>query len=160
MMRISEIMNRNVILLSPKMTIREAYEIFMKNNISGAPVVEDGKLVGILTLKDILKVIKDRMESVGLYVLPTPFDFLDIIPYQIPVESRESFKDLSNILVEEVMRRRVHYVTPDSDVLEALDMLVRKGISRLPVVDENMKVVGIVTRSDILRALANSDGVS
>ncbi|RLG40803.1 MAG: signal transduction protein [Thermoproteota archaeon] len=154
-MKIEEIMNRNVICLKPKMTLKEAAEIFAKNNINGAPVVNDSKrLLGILTIKDILKFIKGRMESIGIYVFPTPFDFMDILPVEIPVEHRDVIKEIARVRIDEVMEKRVHYVYKDTDVYDALNLLVKKGISRLPVVDENKKVIGIVTRSDILRALA------
>ena len=154
-MKIEEIMNRNVICLKPKMTLKEAAEIFAKNNINGAPVVNDSKrLLGILTIKDILKFIKGRMESIGIYVFPTPFDFMDILPVEIPVEHRDVIKEIARVRIDEVMEKRVHYVDKDTDVYDALNLLVKKGISRLPVVDENKKVIGIVTRSDILRALA------
>ncbi len=159
-MKIREIMNRKVILLRPDRTIKEAYEIFVKNGISGAPVVdEENKLLGILTTKDILAVIKEKMESIGLYIFPTPFDFMDIIPVEVPHENRELFEEISHIRVEEIMERRVHTVEPDMDIYDALNLLVKKEISRLPVV-KNGKVVGIVTRSDILRALAESDEIS
>ncbi len=158
MMKVGEIMNRNVITLRPDMTIKEAAEIMAKNNINGAPVVSaDGKLLGILTIKDILKVIKEHMENLGIYIFPTPFDFMETIPLSLPVESqRDAFSRISSIKVEEVMERRVHYVQPDDDIYDALYLLVKKEVSRLPVVDEERRVVGIITRGDILRALSHS----
>jgi len=161
MMEIKDAMNREVITLSPNMTIKEAYEIFVKNNISGAPVVDSQqKLVGILTVKDILKVIKSRMEDIGIFVFPSPFDFIEALPIDIPAENRANFESIANIRVEEIMERKVHYVTPETDIYEALNLLVKKDISRLPVVDENKKVIGIVTRSDLLKALARSNEIS
>jgi predicted transcriptional regulator len=154
-MNVGEIMTRKVISLRPDMTLKEAAEIFAKNNISGAPVVdENNKLLGILTIKDILKIIKSRMESIGIYVFPTPFDFMDILPLEIPVEHRDAIKDIGKIKVEEVMEKKVHHVNESTDVYDALNLLVKKEISRLPVLDENGKVIGIVTRSDILKSLA------
>ena len=140
MMNIEDVMNKNVITLKPEMTIREAYEVFVKNNISGAPVVgSNGKLIGILTVKDILKIIKVRMENIGVYVLPTPFDFMDTPPIEIPLEYQETYRNISNIKVEEVMERKVHYVRPDMNIYNALDILVKKDISRLPVVDKDKR---------------------
>jgi len=155
MMNVGEIMNRNVISLRPHMSLKEAAEIFARSNINGAPVVnENNKLLGILTIKDILKFIKSRMESIGIYIFPTPFDFMEILPVDIPVEHRDVIKEIGKIKVEEIMERRVHYVSESTDVYDALNLLVKKEISRLPVVDEEKRVVGIVTRSDILRSLA------
>ncbi|ADD09116.1 putative signal transduction protein with CBS domains [Aciduliprofundum boonei T469] len=160
MMEIKDIMNKDVITLSPEMTIKDAYELFVKNHISGAPVVDPhGKLLGILTTKDILKIIKNRMEDIGIYVFPTPFDFMEVLPIEIPEESKATFESIANTKVGEIMERRVHYVNPDTDIYEALELLVKKGISRLPVVNENKKVVGIITRSDVLKALAKSNEI-
>ncbi len=154
-MKVGEIMNRDVISLKPDMTLKEASEILAKNNINGAPVIDDDKkLLGILTIKDILKFIKSRMESIGIYIFPTPFDFMDVLPMEIPVEHRDAIKEIARIKVSEIMERRVHYVNVDTDIYDALNLLVKKDISRLPVVDKEKRVIGIVTRSDILRALA------
>ncbi len=155
MMLVREAMNRNVILLHPDMTLREASEIFAREGISGAPVVDDeGKLVGILTAKDILRAIKSRMENVGIYVFPTPFDFIDIVPVE-PAQS-DVFKEISRMRVGDVMERRVHHVHEDEDIYFALELLVKNKVSRLPVVDKEGRVVGILTRSDLLRALAKT----
>ncbi len=159
-MRVKDAMNPNVITLSSQMSIREAAEIMAKRNIGGAPVVDkEGKLIGILTLKDILNEIKKRMEAMGVYIFPTPFDFMDTIPVEIPQESQKNvFEEISSIKVESVMSKRVHHVREDDDIEDALFLLVKKGLSRLPVVNSQGKVVGILTRSDLLRALARSQG--
>ncbi len=161
MMKVKDAMNKNVITLSPNLTIKEAYETFVKNNISGAPVVDSqGKLLGILTIKDILKVIKNRMEDIGIFIYPTPFDFMETLPIEIPEENRSTFESIANIKVGEIMERKVHYINPNADIYEALELLIKKDVSRLPVVDENKRVVGIVTRSDLLKAIAESNEIS
>lgn len=162
MMKVEDVMNRNVITLKPDMTIKEATQLLAKKGISGAPVVnEEGKLIGILTVKDVLKVLKEQIEGFGIYIFPTPFDFMETIPLSLPVESQKDiFKRISSIKVEKVMEKRVHYVKPEDDIYDALYLLVKKEVSRLPVVDEEKRVIGILTRSDILRALSKSEKVS
>ncbi len=158
MMKVKDAMNPHVITLKPEMTIKEASEIMAKKGINGAPVVDSqGRLVGILTLKDILEIIKTHMENLGVYIFPTPFDFMETIPLSLPQESqKDAFSQISNIRVEDAMERRVHYVTEDDDIYDALYLLVKKEVSRLPVVDKNKRVIGIITRSDILKALSKA----
>ncbi len=155
-MKVKEIMNKNVISLMPDMSVREATEILEKNNISGAPVVdENNKLLGIVTIKDIISLLKSKMENIGFYVASTPFDFMDFYQFNIPVETKKNIVDeISQIKIKEIMRRRVHTVSEDDDIYSALDILVKKEVSRVPVVDEDRRVVGIVSRSDILRILS------
>jgi len=162
MMKVKDAMKREVITLKPEMSIKEAAEIMVKNNINGAPVVDaQNRLVGILTLKDILKIIKKKMESFGIYIFPTPFDFMETIPLTIPVESQKDiFSSISTIKVGEIMERNVHYVGEEDDIYDALYLLVKKDISRLPVVDREKRVIGIITRRDLLRAVSKSNEVS
>ncbi len=155
-MLVKEVMNRNVIVLKPDMDLRTAARILAENKITGAPVVDEhGKLIGILTLKDILKAIEIRMESLGVYLMPTPFDYMEFFDFEIPhEEKRDVFDDLSSIQVRDVMEKRVHYVYEDDDIEDAIHLLAKKEVSRLPVVDKNGKVIGIVSRADIISALA------
>ena len=154
-MKVKEIMNENVVVLHPNMSIREASELLEKNKIGGAPVVDNnGKLVGILTTKDIISLVKSRMENIGIYIVSTPFDFMDFYQFDIPLEDKRSMVDeISRIKVGEIMRKKVHTVREEDDIYKLLDILVKKEVSRVPVVDKDERVVGIITRSDVLKVI-------
>ncbi len=162
MIKVREIMNRNPVLLSPDMTLREAAEILTENKISGAPVVDSQrKLIGFLMLCDIIHFIKSRFMSVGIIIPPTPFDFIDFYQYEIPVETKNSIRrEISETKVSEVMCRRVHTVSPDDDLWSLIYILAKKNVSHVPVVDKNGKVIGIVTRGDVIKALSQSEKVT
>ncbi len=161
-MKVREIMNKNVISLRPDMSVREAAEILEKNNISGAPVVdENNRLLGIVTIKNIISLLKSRMENIGFYIASTPFDFMDFYQFNIPMERKKDIiEEISQIKVSEIMRRRVYKVGEDEDIYNAIDILVKKEISRVPVVDKDGTVVGIIARSDILKIMSKSNKIA
>ncbi|MGC9123659.1 MAG: HPP family protein [Thermoplasmata archaeon] len=156
-MKVRDLMTKDVVTLSPEMTIKQAMEIFAEKNIGGAPVVEDGKLVGILTQRDILHYLDLAYKAQGWILIPTPFDIIEIpkissLPYE---RFSEIFEKLGNTKVEEVMQKKVYYVEPDDDIEDAIELLGKGKINRLPVVDKDKNVVGIITRGDIIRGLYN-----
>ncbi len=157
MMKARDIMNREVITLSPELTVREASRILLENHINGAPVVDaEGKLIGIVTVGDIINLLRKRMESLGFVLAMTPFDILDFYAMELAVpENRDALKEISSVKISEIMKRRVHFVREDDDILEVIEILAKKGVSRVPVVDSGGKVIGIITRSDIIRMIAD-----
>jgi CBS domain-containing protein len=75
-MQVKDIMNIDVIVCSPDTTISEASQLLKKHNISGLPVVEEGRVVGIVSEGDLLKLL-DVPEHSGLW-LPSPFEVIEI----------------------------------------------------------------------------------
>ncbi len=112
--RISDIMTPNPICVTPDMPKEQVIELMLKYKHLGYPVVDEyGKIVGIVTLHDILS---KQGELIG-----------------------------------EVMSKNIVVLTPNDTADKALKLMTEKGIGRLPVVDENGRIIGIVTRSDIMR---------
>ncbi|BAY24150.1 Cl- channel voltage-gated family protein [Calothrix sp. NIES-2100] len=117
-----EVMQQRVETLDVEMTIDEAIQAFSRSHHRGFPVVEEGKLVGIITQTDLLK-IRER---------------------NLPNETA----------IREVMTSKPITVTPTHNLRNVLYFLDRYQISRLPVV-EGRKLIGIITRADIIRAEAD-----
>jgi len=156
-MKVKDLMTKNVITFNPNMTIKEAMEILVKNNIGGAPVVDNGKLVGIITQRDILSYLDMAYKRQGWIFIPTPFDIIEIprvtaLPYE---KFTEIYESLGKEKIGDIMQKRVYFVEPDDDIEDAIQLLGKGKINRLPVVDKDRNVVGIITRGDILRGLAN-----
>jgi len=120
-MKVVELMNRNVATCHPDEKLNVIINKFELFNIAGMPVVEKGKLVGIVCQSDILKGLKTR-----------------------------SMQDLT---VKDVMVTNVVFVSPTESVVAVARTMVEKHINRIPIV-ENDTVVGIVTRGDIIKAVA------
>jgi len=142
-------MTAKVITISKDATIGELSRMLLKNKISGVPVVDsEGKLIGMVTDADI---ITEDMEP----MFPIYFDPL-IISYAF-IENFEKYqKDAKEYLetkVEEIMARRVKSVKKETPVNEIARIMVKDRINRIPVVDENNKVIGIIARADILKSM-------
>ncbi|PSB55966.1 chloride channel protein [Chamaesiphon polymorphus] len=117
----ADLMQRRVETLSSQMTIAAALQAFADSSHRGFPIVEQGKLVGILTQRDLADIQQQQWD------LQTPISAL--------------------------MTQRVIAVRPQDALTSVLYLLDRHQIGRLPVV-EGRKLVGIITRADIIRAEA------
>jgi len=152
-MQVREIMTTKVITLRIDSTIRDAVEIFGKNKIGGAPIInENGELVGMITDSDIFKLLRTKYKEFNI-VFPTiqgaPIDYKGINRYH---EVLKAFAEVANTTVALIMRHEVVSMAPDDLVEEAIPMMVDKRINRIPVILRS-KVVGIFSRGDIIRAL-------
>jgi CBS domain-containing protein len=153
-MKVEEVMTKEVITCSPADPIRQIVKLMGEHCISGLPVLEDGKLVGIVSEEDIMKVLAGPSESSTLW-LPSPLEVLIEIPFRDIMELRRlqnSFKDVGETPVRDVMSRDPVTIEPENDIEDASALMVRYKINRLPVV-KNGKLVGIVTRDDIVQCL-------
>lgn len=143
-MQVKDIMYTDVACLKPTTTFIEAAELFLKHKISGAPVVDDaGKLVGVISEKDLFRAMYPSYKS--FYTNPTPY-------VNNEDELEDSAKEAKNKQIDEIMVKRVVTATPETSILKIGGLMVATGIHRVPVV-ENGKVVGMVSRGTIYRAV-------
>lgn len=142
----AEIMTREVKTIPAEATLREAAEMLSLFDISGAPVVDEtGKVVGMLSESDLLSEAKKRAALPRLAAFGV---------FLAPEESLQRiYRDGATLLVREIMTSHVQTISPETSVDEAADILLRRKINRLPVVDDQNRLLGIVTREDILRAI-------
>lgn len=117
---IGQVMTKNPITIAPDAVIPKAARIMLENKITALPVLENGKLIGILTNSDLMRFI----------IAETP-----ALNKEIPV---------ANYMTEEVVT-----IEPDTSLLEAHRLMGTKRIRALPVVDRG-RVVGLVTRTDLM----------
>jgi CBS domain-containing protein len=142
------IMTPSVVTVTPETSIGELSKIMIENKISGVPVIDkEGKLVGIITEADVIR------ENIKV---PFPFfsDPLMMSGYIADFEKyNEDIKDYLDIKVEQIMNHRVKTANLSTPVSEVADMMVSNRVNRIPVIDENKKVVGIITRADIIKSM-------
>jgi CBS domain-containing protein len=131
---IDRVMTTDPLTIAPSLAVVEARLILQSNDLHHLPVIDDGKLVGILSASDMLK-----------------FAMLD-----------ENSKVLGSLKVQQVMRADPHVLTIGSSLRDAAATLSRGGFHALPVVEADRTLVGIVTSSDLihhlLRQLPVGDG--
>ena len=124
-------MTPNPITISSQVTLPEAYWLMVKNNIRRLPVVNGGVLVGIVTREDLRRV--EPVSTVGLDMICIG-DMLAKLP------------------VHKLMVANPMTINSNNTLLSAAEMMLEHKISALPVMDAG-KLVGIITESDIFRAL-------
>lgn len=142
-----DIMTREVLTVSPVMTIPKVAQFFIDNNISGAPVVDEkGSMAGIITEDDLI--FQDKKVH-----MPTVVNILGAVIY---LESFKHFdeelKKIIGTFVRDVMTKDVVTVTEQTDISEIAAMMTEKGINLFPVMRDG-NIVGIVGKYDLVKAM-------
>jgi CBS domain-containing protein len=145
-----DLMKKNVIHFSPEDSIFHVAKTFSSKNISGAPVVENGKVVGIISETDLIKFI--RMQSIGRShpELGASLSLVDLLRRYISL--KKELRSIAKSKVKDVMNKRVISVDPETPLPEVAEIMEKYDIHRVPVI-ENGKLVGIISRSDLIRLL-------
>jgi len=143
----SALMKKDVVSISPESTLAEALDILEAAPFSGLPVVDDeNHVVGVLSKTDVIAgVLGHTGRSPGEMVAGMIYHYL---------RSKVDPSKLGEVTVADVMTRRVHTVSPDTTVRRVARTMVRYEVNRIPVVDEDEKLLGIITRSDLLTVLS------
>ena len=134
-MKIADWMKREVWSVKPLDSIRHAREIMEEHRINQLPVVVEGAVVGIVTDRDLRDAFPSVFESPGLG----------------RARQARSVADPSAIVVESVMSSNVVKLGPNDDIVAAARLMRRERIGALPIVERD-RLIGILTRSDILNA--------
>lgn len=150
-MKIEEIMTVDVITVSTSDSVEQCAKLLQEHNISGLPVLDEaGKVAGIVTEGDLIR-RASRIKAPG---------YLEILGGLIYLGSPKKFVEelqrAMSLEAGQLMSKDVISVKPDDEIDEAATLMVEKGISRLPVIDRNDKLVGIVSRRDIMGRLYNN----
>jgi CBS domain-containing protein len=149
-MLVKDVMSKNVITISPEDSISDAIEKMAKNNISGLIVVEEEKVVGVISESDVLRVFKSEIPEIST---STSVTLSILLILEKGIKAINEMKKIGKLKVKNLMSKRVFYVKPEDTILEAARIMNKKDVRRLPVIDENGKLVGVISRTDILRAL-------
>lgn len=147
-MRVKEIMTKDVITVRPEASIRELAELLVERRISGVPVVDEaGSVCGIVSEGDLMrKEIAPQMPD-ELCILGA------VVYYNGLQEYREAFRKFAAMTAGQMMTEKVITVKEDDEVSKVGKIMLDKHIKRVPVLDDSGKLVGIVSRSDIVRMM-------
>lgn len=153
-MNVRDVMQREVITCQIDDTVRTVTSSLKEHDISGMPVLDGERLAGIVTESDVLKLLELPDHGSGL-LLPSPLEIIEI-PLRELIgweEAKKALTDVGEKTVPAIMTKHVHTISPDDPVEDASALMVNHRINRLPVI-ENGKLIGIVTRGDIISGLA------
>lgn len=140
---VREIMTPDVVAIGKEADIHEAARLLSENRISGLPVVDSGnRVLGVVSEADILSTAGMKKEHT----------FRDILRHLLgePLPGRKEGKT-----VEDIMSSPAITTAPEADIRDAARIIDKHRIKRLPVVDDAGRLVGIVSRADIVRTLGN-----
>lgn len=148
-MTVQEIMNKYPATVTEEATITEVAQLLVKHNVTALPVVkEDNKLVGVITEGDLLY----------KKVRPHAPHYVNVLGASIYYggigEYNDQFKKLLASHVRDLMSTEVVTGTPNTDVEEAVATMVERHLKALPIVDEQYRLVGVLSRHDIMRLIA------
>ncbi|HEV8045089.1 MAG TPA: CBS domain-containing protein [Rubrobacter sp.] len=142
-LRVAEIAHQEWPTLGPDETVEGAIKLFAESGISGTPVVDGGRLVGIVTEGDLIFRDAD-IKAPG---------FLDILGGLIPLGSWDEYRKealkSAGVTVDEVMTRELITISPDASLAEASTIMADKRVKILPVAEDDI-LRGVITRMDIL----------
>jgi len=149
-LHVRDLMTTQVITLKGTDTIKQATVLFALHDISAAPVVDDDRhLIGILSETDILELVMKHQKELSidhpsLYMLASP---MDDIPEDESV--KKASDTISNTLVKEIMTKTVLTTTPDAQIVDVIEEMIKKTVNRVPVLEKGV-LVGIISRGDII----------
>ena len=130
-------MTPDPITINPKTTLPEAHKLMREAHIRRLPVVDHGKLVGIVTLGDVREASPSDATTLSIYEL----NYL-----------------LSKLTIEKIMTREPYTIAPEATIREAAQLMLEHKLGGLPVVEQD-RVVGIITESDIFRLLVQESAL-
>lgn len=139
-MLVKEMMTSPAITVAARTSVKDGLKLLDRHSVTALPVVSsEGRLVGIVSEADLLK---DAVRH---------DDRTHLMPHEHSVAERTEARR-----VEDVMSTLSMTVSPDSDVCDAVELMTGTAVKSLPVVEDG-RVVGVVSRSDIVHLLARSD---
>lgn len=128
-------MTKDVITIGVDTTLPEAHKLMTEHSIRRLPVIENGRLVGIVTRGDVREAEPSDATSLSIWEI----NYL-----------------LAKLRVEKIMTRQPVTISPEATIGEAAKLMLEKKISGLPVVDNQNQVIGIITESDIFRMVVQA----
>jgi CBS domain-containing protein len=132
---VGEAMTKEVVTLRPDTRTSDAVAILRQHGVGGAPVVEAGRMIGVATVSDLVA-LAPRAQATG--------------PFLRPLRGRPDW------CVRDVMTQSVIVAASDEFLVDAVVRMDHSRVDRLPVVDREARPVGILTREDVVHALARA----
>ena len=146
MLKAKDIMTTDCISFTPDTDIFEAARTLVEKKINGAPVVDDGMVVGVLCQSDLIAQQKK-------VTLPSFFTLLDgVFPISSYEDLEKEMTKISALKVGDAMTPAPTFITPEASIEDVATMMANEKLYTLPVVEDG-KLVGVVGKEDVLKTL-------
>lgn len=147
-MKVKDIMTKEVVTVKEKDTVQIAANILNEKGLSGLPVIDDNNLInGIITEGDLMRRIS-KIDGPS---------YIEILGGIFPLERKSDFADRlkksMGYLVKDMMTENVITISEDATLEDAATLMIKEKVKRIPVVDDIDRLIGIVSRKDIMEHL-------
>jgi len=148
-MIVKDYMRKDAISVSPSTGLMDIYLLFKKHHIGGAPVVDkDNKVIGLITRNELLAaILPDYFDMIGEFLFIDDFGALE--------EELENLPEFKLFLAEDLMVRNVVTVSEESSLLKVPALMDKYKINRVPVVDKENRLRGVISKMDLCHAYFN-----
>jgi len=139
-MLVKDFMIKDVVVMEKNKSLKALLELLVEKKIGGVPVVDQqNKLVGIISDGDVLRALKPKT-YVGYY-------------YYFKEDLDENIREEADLPIKKLMHKRVVTIDENADLEEALKLLASHHFKKIPVINEEKEVVGIISRGDMIKKL-------
>jgi len=145
-MKVRDLMTTDPLTVTPDTLLKEAARTMVRQRVSGLPVIRDGDLVGIVTEGDFLRQEANRDQPYRFSLLDALFGEGRVDPPAVE-------------MVAEVMTESVITINPEATIGEAARVMANRRVKRLPVMDEDGDLIGIISRADVVNAFTKPDEI-
>lgn len=147
---VADLMTRDVVCVSPELSVRDLLQVFIERSISGVPVVQNGKPIGVVTKTDVVRVLYRQTEPRSVEIVGREGETYAVNAAPSPT--------LEQARVDDVMTHLTLSLSDDTPLERAAAIMAYEGIHRIPVVSSSDEVVGLITSLDVLRWVARRAG--
>lgn len=146
-MQVKDIMTKHVITVKPTMDVHKLAELFVKENISGAPVVDGaGRYLGVVLEEGLI--FQDKKVHLPTFI-NLSIGYLTLGTHQF----EEEIKKIAGSKVADIMEKDVVTVSPQVSVTDLATQMIEENVHYFPVLEAD-RLVGVVTKRDIVRSIA------
>lgn len=143
-MRVREVMSKNTVTIEQNASFIEVWNLLFKKHTHAVPVIDkDNRMVGIIATEDLLtKLYPSYADTMEEFLTESSFEDLE-----------DKIDEVKNIKAKDIMRKEVHCCYPNDPILKALSKMVVRRIRQLPVLDDDEKLLGVISKRDIFDKL-------
>ncbi len=139
-MKIKDVLEKHILTVKADDSLKKVMQLLCWNKISGLPVVDDdNKLIGVVSEKDVLR---------AMYLSPEEYN-----EYGCSAYNEERYKDIMDDKVETIMSTTLITASLNDRILKIASLMMLKKIRRVPVIDSEGKLIGIISQGDIHLAI-------
>ncbi|WP_315072128.1 CBS domain-containing protein [uncultured Clostridium sp.] len=144
-MKVKDFMITDVILASKEDSIKNVMKILVDKKIGGVPIIDDnGILVGIISDGDIIRNINPKEGKI--------YDFISYVYYLKKEELEEDVEIIKDANIMTIAKHNnIYCVSPEDTMEKVLSIFSKQSFKKIPVIDKYRKVVGVVSRGDVIR---------